>query len=85
MWKLWTYLRTHRRHAVLILGVLFFVLLFVSVKVSDDLHRAYQSEVSARVFDRNGAQLKILANAKGGAYRLLFAKRLAPQEESPQT
>ena len=65
MRNLWRYVTRHKWYIVLALGILLLALLIVSMKVSDNLHRAYQSEISVRVFDRNGAQLKILANAKG--------------------
>ncbi len=65
MQKLRTYLSRKRRYIVLILGISFFALLIISQKVNDSLHRAYENEISARVFDKNGLQLRILANAKG--------------------
>lgn len=61
----WRHLKTHKKYIALTLGVLLLTLLFVSQRVSDTLHRAYESEISARVFDINGRQLRILPNPKG--------------------
>ena len=59
------FFKLSQNNSLLFIFLIFLGLYIFAHKRNDELHHAYEEEISARILDQNGAQLQILPNAKG--------------------